>query len=134
MERPPDPRLEEARRRRAALRGTPLTSGWLVFDWAEGVPRAAGSCLPHPGAPRDDRFALQAGLNDREFGEDIYLTASARRRRNSGRPHKEPDSVAADTAYSNGPCRRYLRRRGIRHTIPEKAGSQTSFHLRPWSV
>ncbi|WP_431306389.1 transposase [Streptomyces exfoliatus] len=37
------------------------------------------------------------------------------------RPRKKPDSLAADEAYSNGPCRDYLRRRGIRHTIPEKA-------------
>ncbi|KPC60203.1 transposase [Streptomyces chattanoogensis] len=37
-----------------------------------------------------------------------------------------PDSVAADKAYSNGPCRQYLRRRGIRHTIPEKADSQAA--------
>lgn len=29
-------------------------------------------------------------------------------------------------AYSNGPCRQYLRRRGIRHTIPEKADSQAA--------
>ncbi|WP_406197352.1 IS5 family transposase [Streptomyces europaeiscabiei] len=43
-----------------------------------------------------------------------------------GRPRKKPDSVAADKAYSNGPCRKYLRRRGIRHTIPEKADSQTA--------
>ncbi|MFB6839915.1 transposase [Streptomyces sp. NPDC056361] len=38
-----------------------------------------------------------------------------------GRPRKTPDSVAADKAYSNGPCREYLRRRGIRHTIPDKS-------------
>ncbi|MCG8971462.1 transposase [Streptomyces sp. CL12-4] len=37
-----------------------------------------------------------------------------------GRPRKNPDSLAADKAYSNGPIRGYLRRRGIRHTIPEK--------------
>jgi transposase len=36
----------------------------------------------------------------------------------------KPDSVAADKAYSNGPVRNYLRRRGIRHTIPEKLDSQ----------
>ncbi|MFC8198903.1 IS5 family transposase [Streptomyces sp. NPDC060006] len=41
-----------------------------------------------------------------------------------GRPRKKPDSVAADRAYSNGPCRGYLRQRGIRHTIPEKTDSQ----------
>ncbi len=27
---------------------------------------------------------------------------------------------------SNGPCRQYLRRRGIRHTIPEKADSRAA--------
>lgn len=40
-----------------------------------------------------------------------------------GRPRKKPDSVTADKAYSNGPCREYLRRRGIRHIIPEKTDS-----------
>lgn len=43
-----------------------------------------------------------------------------------GRPRKKPDSVAADKAYSNGPCREHLRRRGIRHAIPEKADSQAA--------
>ncbi|MGW2787958.1 IS5 family transposase [Streptomyces populi] len=43
-----------------------------------------------------------------------------------GRPRKKPDSVAADRAYSNGPCREYLRRRSIRHTIPEKTNSQAA--------
>lgn len=43
-----------------------------------------------------------------------------------GRPRKKPDSLAADEAYSNGPCREYLRRRGIRHTIPEKTDSQAA--------
>ncbi len=43
-----------------------------------------------------------------------------------GRPRKKPDSLAADKAYSNGPIREYLRRRGIRHTIPEKSDSQAA--------
>lgn len=43
-----------------------------------------------------------------------------------GRPRKKPDSLAADKAYSNGPCREYLRRQGIRHTIPEKTDSQAA--------
>ncbi|MFF9075737.1 transposase [Streptomyces sp. NPDC014735] len=43
-----------------------------------------------------------------------------------GRPRKKPDSLAADKVYSNGPCREYLRRRGIRHTIPEKTDSQAA--------
>jgi transposase len=37
-----------------------------------------------------------------------------------GRPRTKPDSLAADKGYSNGPCREHLRRRGIRHSIPEK--------------
>lgn len=47
-------------------------------------------------------------------------------RTGSGRPRKRPDSLAADKAYSNGPCRDYLRRRGIPHTIPEKTDSQAA--------
>lgn len=43
-----------------------------------------------------------------------------------GRPRTKPDSIAADKGYSNGPCRTYLRRRGIRHTIPEKTDSQAA--------
>ncbi|WP_371862937.1 IS5 family transposase [Embleya hyalina] len=47
-------------------------------------------------------------------------------RTGSGRPRTRPDSLAADKAYSNGPCRRYLRQRGIRHTIPEKSDSRAA--------
>ncbi|MFI0906137.1 IS5 family transposase [Streptomyces sioyaensis] len=37
-----------------------------------------------------------------------------------GRPRRTPDSVGADKAYSNRKIRAYLRKRGIRHVIPEK--------------
>lgn len=37
-----------------------------------------------------------------------------------GRPRRTPDSVGADKAYSNRKIRAYLRKRGIRHAIPEK--------------
>ncbi|SOF02426.1 Transposase DDE domain-containing protein [Streptomyces sp. OV198] len=47
-------------------------------------------------------------------------------RRGLGRPRKKSDSVAADKACSNRPCREYLRRRGIPHTIPEKADTQST--------
>jgi transposase len=36
-----------------------------------------------------------------------------------GRPRTRPDSLAADKAYSSRVNRAYLRRRKIRHTIPE---------------
>ncbi|MDQ0982945.1 transposase [Streptomyces sp. V2I9] len=36
-----------------------------------------------------------------------------------GRPRTRPDHVSGDKAYSSRRNRRYLRRRDIRHTIPE---------------
>jgi transposase len=38
-----------------------------------------------------------------------------------GHPRTRPDSVSADKAYSNRKTRRYLRKRKIRHCIPEKS-------------
>jgi transposase len=38
-----------------------------------------------------------------------------------GRPRLRPKRVAADKAYSNRRVRQYLRRKGIRVTIPRKA-------------
>jgi transposase len=38
-----------------------------------------------------------------------------------GRPRRRPDGVLADKAYSSRGSRDYLRRRGIRAVIPEKA-------------
>ncbi|MCO6699242.1 transposase [Streptomyces sp. CHA1] len=37
-----------------------------------------------------------------------------------GRPRTRPDHVLADKAYTSRRNRRYLRRRGISHTIPER--------------
>lgn len=42
-----------------------------------------------------------------------------------GRPRSRPDHVLADKAYTSRSNRRYLRRRGIRHTIPERLDQQT---------
>lgn len=44
----------------------------------------------------------------------------------AGRPRRLPDSVGADRAYSNSLIRKYLRRRGIRHVIPEKSDSRAA--------
>jgi len=41
-------------------------------------------------------------------------------RSGSGRPRTRPDKVRADKAYGSRANRAYLRRRGIRCTIPEK--------------
>lgn len=42
-------------------------------------------------------------------------------RARSGRPRTRPDRVRADKAYASRKNRAYLRRRGIRCTIPDKA-------------
>ncbi|WP_394807252.1 IS5 family transposase [Streptomyces asiaticus] len=41
-------------------------------------------------------------------------------RTGAGRPRTRPDHVLADKAYTSRRNRRYLRRRGISHTIPER--------------
>ena len=51
--------------------------------------------------------------------ERIYVPRSG-----LGRPRCRPDQVIADQAYSSRGLRAYLRRRGIAHTIPEKADQQ----------
>jgi transposase len=38
-----------------------------------------------------------------------------------GRPRKKPDMLIADKAYTHVSTRRALRRRGIRHAIPERS-------------
>jgi transposase len=41
-----------------------------------------------------------------------------------GRPRTRPAHVLADKTYTSRSNRRYLRRRGIRHTIPERPDQQ----------
>jgi transposase len=47
-----------------------------------------------------------------------------------GRPRTRPDHVIADKGYSSRKIRAYLRRRGIAHTIPERADQSTNRHRR----
>ncbi|GAP52905.1 transposase [Streptomyces azureus] len=42
-------------------------------------------------------------------------------RAGAGRPRTRPDHVIGDKGYSSKAIRTWLRRRGIRHTIPERA-------------
>jgi transposase len=47
-------------------------------------------------------------------------------RRGPGRPRVRPDHVIADKGYSSRNIRAQLRRRGIPHTIPERADQQAN--------
>ncbi|MCT2591502.1 IS5 family transposase [Streptomyces sp. N2-109] len=48
------------------------------------------------------------------------------RRPGGGHPRTRPDHLSGDKAYSSRPNRRYLRRRRIKHTIPEPRNQRAS--------
>jgi transposase len=48
-----------------------------------------------------------------------------------GRPRTRPDHLIADKGYSYPRCRRLLRQRHIRHTIPERRDQRARRALRP---
>lgn len=54
--------------------------------------------------------------------ENVLDTIRVPRRR--GRPRKRPDELTLDKAFSSTKCRAILRRRGIRHVIPERRNEQ----------
>lgn len=69
-------------------------------------------------------FVLTGGnVNDCTRFEQV-MDAIAVHRRGPGRPRTRPDHVIADKGYSTRAIRRYLRRRGIAHTIPERRDQQ----------
>jgi Transposase DDE domain len=49
----------------------------------------------------------------------------------AGRPRKRPEHLIADKGYSYPSCRRPLRGRGIRHTIPERRDQRERRMRRP---
>ena len=49
----------------------------------------------------------------------------------AGRPSKRPEQLIADRGYSYPSCRLLLRRRGIRHTIPERCDQREQRAGRP---
>ncbi|WP_319054766.1 IS5 family transposase [Streptomyces europaeiscabiei] len=106
------------------------------------------STKPPPGGERSGAPGEALGRSRGGFTTKIHLSADGRCRilslvitpgqradctqfeavmdkirvpRPTGRPRTTPDSVSADKGYSNRRTRHYLRRRGIPHTIPEKA-------------
>jgi transposase len=46
-------------------------------------------------------------------------------------PRKRPEHLIADKGYSYPSCRRLLRGRGIRHTIPERRDQRERLRRRP---
>ena len=75
-------------------------------------------------AAEQGRKALSIVLTAGQRGDSPQFTAVLERirvpRLGGGRPRTRPDRVLADKAYSSRGNRRYLRRRGIKATIPIK--------------
>ncbi|MFI1840158.1 IS5 family transposase [Streptomyces olivaceoviridis] len=149
-----DSTIVRAHQHAAGARNQSATSPFLKGGWARGTP--GRDAVAEPCRPAGGGGAGGEGLGRSRggFTSKIHLSADGCCRPLSlivtpgqradctqfiavlekirvprigrGRPRKKPDSLAADRAYSNGPCRDFLRRRGIRHTIPEKTDSQAA--------
>jgi transposase len=65
-------------------------------------------------------FLLTVGERHETVVFEALMAQGAVARSGVGRPKLRPKRIIADKGYSSGPLRRYLRRRGIRYTIPRK--------------
>lgn len=71
-------------------------------------------------------FALTPGQRHELVAVEQLLEQGAVKRQAAGRPRLRPRRVAGDKGYSSPPLRRYLRRRGIRYTIPRRKDQRRS--------
>lgn len=78
--------------------------------------------------------ALSLLLTPGQYGDSPQFEAVLEKirvpRLGAGRPRTRPGSVSADKAYSSRGNRAYLRRRKIRHTIPEPRDQRAHRHRR----
>ena len=65
-------------------------------------------------------FVLTVGERHETIVFEQLMEQGAVKRAQGGRPRLRPHRVVGDKGYSSGAIRRYLRRRGIRLTIPRK--------------
>ena len=71
-------------------------------------------------------FALSPGQRHEALGFEALMAGGAVKRSGRGRPKRRPGRVEGDKAYSSRKIRAYLRRHGIRITIPHKANEHRS--------
>ncbi len=69
-------------------------------------------------------FVLQPGEQHESQAFERLMEQGAVKRPQRGRPRQRPQRVAGDKAYSSRHIRQWLRRRGIRVTIPRKANER----------
>ncbi|MER5712961.1 transposase, partial [Streptomyces sp. NPDC002122] len=126
--RHPRQRGPNRRNIRTNRRGRAWLPAWWRWSWRRGPGPVARRV--HQQAPPERGRPLSLIVTAGQRADCTQLKSVLEKirvpRPGPGRPRKKPDSLAADMAYSNGPCREYLKRRGIRHTIPEKTDSQAA--------
>jgi len=69
-------------------------------------------------------FLLTVGERHEAVVFEQLMAQGAVKRPRVGRPRLRPKRVVGDKGYSSGNIRRYLRRRGIRLTIPRKSNER----------
>ena len=92
-------------------------------DHALGRSRGGLTTKLHLGCEQGQKplsIVLTAGQRG-DSPQFIPVLENIRVPRAAGRPRSRPDRVLADKAYTSRGNRRYLRRRGIKATIPSKA-------------
>ena len=98
---------------------------------AEALGRSQGgfSTKIHLRAADDKQlitFGLPPGQRHEAVGFEALMARGAVKRSGRGRPKQRPGRVVGDKAYSSRSIRGYLRRRGIRITIPHKGNEHRS--------
>ena len=78
------------------------------------------------GGGKPVAFVLTPGQQHEATVFEELMTRGAVKRRGGGRPRIRPQRVCGDKGYSSRKIRAYLRRRGIRHTIPRKKNERRS--------
>lgn len=69
-------------------------------------------------------FLITVGERHETVVFEQLMSQGSVKRPGCGRPRLRPKRVVADKGYSSGKIRRYLRRRGIRLTIPRKSNEK----------
>lgn len=90
-------------------------------DQALGWSRGGFSTKLHvraEGQGKPITFVLTGGERHEVTVFEQLLTQGAIKRASGGRPRKRPKRIVGDKGYSYPSVRRFLRRRGIRYTIP----------------
>jgi transposase len=93
-------------------------------DHALGRSRGGLTTKLHLGCEQGQKplsIVLTAGQRGDSPQFTVVLDGIRVPRPHGGRPRTRPDRVLADKAYTSRANRRYLRRRGIKATIPSKA-------------